>query len=164
MTDREIEKQLALFGSNVRAARERLGLAQDKLGLDRAAVSFLERAQRAPDLPTLLRLAEALRVEAADLLVGIGEGAEHVRAPRHSGEVGSEPAARFGANLRWAREERDMSQEKLALEANVDRAAISVFERGRRDPNLRTIFKLAWTLKLPPAVLVQGVQSNGGRP
>jgi DNA-binding XRE family transcriptional regulator len=59
--------------------------------------------------------------------------------------------------LKWARRRVDISQERLALDAKVDRAAISVYENGGREPNLRTVLKLAWKLEVPPATLLAGI-------
>jgi transcriptional regulator with XRE-family HTH domain len=156
----EIDKQLEQFGQNIRAARERIGLSQDRLGLDRAAISFLERAERSPDLPTVVRVAHAVGVAPAVLLKGVGPRGSAVRGPRHAPDSSATPAIRFGVNLRWARLRAGVSQEALALKADVDRAAISVFEHGRRDPNLRTILKLARALEVPPAVLLNGIEGE----
>jgi transcriptional regulator with XRE-family HTH domain len=160
--DHELDEQLVRFGQNMREARRRAGLSQIDLSLraslDRAAVSFLERAERAPDLSTIVRVAGAVSVKPAALLGGIGPAASTARGPRSSGEQQS-PAARFGTNLRWARERAGISQEALANEAHVDRAAISVFERGKRNPNLRTLLRLARALELPPGVLLRGVEA-----
>jgi transcriptional regulator with XRE-family HTH domain len=159
--DAEIDGQLEQFGQNIRTARERIGLSQDKLGLDRAAVSFLERAERSPDLPTVVKVAHAVNVAPAALLKGLSaDGAASVRGPRHTPDPNATAAIRFGANLRWARQRVGISQEALALKAEVDRAAISVFEHGRRDPNLRTILKLARALEVPPAVLLNGIEGE----
>jgi transcriptional regulator with XRE-family HTH domain len=160
--DRDIDEQLRRFGQNIRDARERAGLAQDDLGIDRAAISFLERAERSPDLPTVVRVAHAVGVTPAALLKGVGEGDARVRGPRHDGDAGTDgsPAAHFGINLRWGRERVELSQEALALKADVDRAAISVFEHGRRDPNLLTLLKLARAMEIRPAVLLNGVEAQ----
>lgn len=158
--DNELDEQLVQFGENIRNMRKHAGLSQIDLSLranlDRAAVSFIERAERAPDLTTIVRIAGAVSVKPAALLRGIGVEGAAVRGPRRASEA-STAAARFGANLRWARERAALSQEALANEAGVDRAAVSVFERGRRNPNLRTILRLARALELPPAVLLRGV-------
>jgi transcriptional regulator with XRE-family HTH domain len=160
--DAEIDSQLHKFGQNLREARQRAGLSQVGLGLkaslDRAAVSFLERAERSPDLPTILRVARATGVKPAALLKDVGPAAAGMRVPRELRAADDDPAGRFGVNLKWARKRAALSQEALAYRAEVDRAAISVFERGRRDPNLRTILKLARALELPPGVLLRGVQ------
>jgi transcriptional regulator with XRE-family HTH domain len=126
--------------------------------LDRAAISFLERAERAPDLSTLVRVARALDTTAAKLLDGIGlAGPRTVSLPVEA-TLASEPGLRFGANLRAARRAAGLSQEALAYEAEVDRAAISVYERGGREPNLRTLLKLARALELSPVALLDGVR------
>ncbi|HWX43696.1 MAG TPA: helix-turn-helix transcriptional regulator [Solirubrobacteraceae bacterium] len=159
--DPDLDEQLVRFGENMREARRRAGLSQIDLSLranlDRAAVSFLERAERAPDLSTIVRIAGAVGVKPSALLKGIGPDGATVRGPRDSSES-SAPAARFGANLRWARERASISQEALANDARVDRAAISVFERGKRNPNLRTLLRLARALELPPGALLRGVE------
>lgn len=157
-----IDEQVRVFGENMRDARHRANLSQVGLaevtGLDRAAISFLERADRAPDLSTLIRVAQALSVKPGDLLRGLGPVDSAARGPRFSEPPPSERALHFGKNLRWARKRVGMSQEALAFEAKVDRAAISVYERGVREPNLRTILKLSEALELRPAALLRGIE------
>jgi transcriptional regulator with XRE-family HTH domain len=160
--DPEIDEQVGAFGEAMRAARHDAGLSQVALSeatrLDRAAISFLERAERAPDLSTLVRVAKALGTTPAKLLadVGLPPGRSSVLPP--GAERPGEPGLRFGANLRAARTGAGLSQEALAYEAVVDRAAISVYERGRREPNLRTVLKLARALGLSPVALLDGVE------
>ncbi len=67
-------------------------------------------------------------------------------------------AEQFGANLKRARQRAEVSQERLALDAKVDRAAISVYENGGREPNLRTVLKLALKLGVRPASLLAGIE------
>jgi transcriptional regulator with XRE-family HTH domain len=161
--DPELDEQLLRFALNMREARQRAGLSQIGLGqkasLDRAAVSFLERAERSPDLPTILRVAVAADVSPEELLKGIGPPFSTEQATCDHGPEDS-AVVRFGANLRGARKRAGVSQESLAADAEVDRAAISVFERGRRAPNLRTILKLARALKLPPGTLLVDVHDD----
>jgi|SRR5580704_4576609 transcriptional regulator with XRE-family HTH domain len=160
--DPEIDEQVRAFGDNMRAARSRAGMSQVVLSqatqLDRAAISFLERAERSPDLSTLVRVARALMLTPADLLAGIGSAGS--RTAPSSPELGlpTEPAPRLGTNLRAARKHAGLSQDALAYTAEVDRAAISVYERGGRGPNLRTVLKLARALQLRPASLFDGVR------
>ncbi len=160
--DPEIDKQVAGFGENMRAARLHAGLSQVALseatGLDRAAISFLERAERSPDLSTLVRVAGALGVTPAALLDGLGSASARASGPSVEPRAHPGPALRLGANLRAARKHAGMSQEALAYEAEVDRAAISVYERGGRGPNLRTVLKLSRALQLRPAALFAGVE------
>ncbi|MGA9875437.1 MAG: helix-turn-helix transcriptional regulator [Solirubrobacteraceae bacterium] len=159
--DPEIDEQVRAFGDNMRAARLNAGLSQVALSeatqLDRAAISFLERAERSPDLSTLVRVAAALAVTPADLMKDIGSAAVGAAGVEQESGLPPEPAQRLGANLRAARKQAGLSQEALAYDADVDRAAISVYERGGRGPNLRTVLKLARALRLRPAVLFDGV-------
>lgn len=145
----------------MRAARAAAGLSQVALSeatkLDRAAISFLERAERSPDLSTLVRVAKALGMTPSQLLEGIGGGSVSFETPSYRG-VAASPEARLGANLRAARYAAGLSQETLGFEAEVDRAAISVYERGGRGPNLRTILKLSRALGLRASALLQGVR------
>jgi transcriptional regulator with XRE-family HTH domain len=159
--DPQIDDQVRAFGEKMRAARAAAGLSQVALSeatkLDRAAISFLERAERCPDLSTLVRVGRALGVTPSELLKGVGEGTRRFDRPSYDG-VSDEPAARLGVNLRAARIQADLSQEALGYEAEVDRAAISVYERGGRGPNLRTVLKLARALGMRPTALLDGVK------
>jgi transcriptional regulator with XRE-family HTH domain len=159
----EIARQLQAFGENLREARLGAGWTQVDLSsatpLDRAAISRIECGERAPDLPTLMRLCTALNTHPTMLLRGIGPKATPTRARRQQGtEAGW--AAQFGANLKWARRRAGISQERLALDARVDRAAISVYEKGGREPNLRTVLKLALKLEVGPALLLAGIDDS----
>jgi transcriptional regulator with XRE-family HTH domain len=156
-----IAEQILVFGGNLRRARGRAGLTQVQLSvsapLDRAAISRLECGERAPDMPTLLRLCRALDVTPTDLLRGVGTGNSVRGTMRHQDGGSGNPAAVFGTNLKWARGRAGISQERLALDAKVDRAAISVYENGGRQPNLRTVLKLALKLEVRPATLLRGI-------
>lgn len=158
----DIDAQLAAFGRNVSDARKRAGLSQTKLcegnPLDRAALSLLEKAHRSPDMATLLKVARALQLTPVDLLGDVGSDGAREHVPRAAGRTPREPGKCFGHNLRWARERAGFSQEGVAYEAKVDRAAISLYESGSREPNLRTVLKLARALQLHPSVLLQDVR------
>ena len=159
----EIDEQIVAFGDNLRRARKRAQLTQVELSLaaplDRAAISRLECGERAPDLPTLLRICVALGVEPRELLRGIGPKVSPRGVPKgvQAQAAVNGHGGRFGANLKWARTRAGISQERLALDAKVDRAAISVYENGGREPNLRTVLKLALKLEVRPALLLDGI-------
>jgi transcriptional regulator with XRE-family HTH domain len=161
----EIAEQVRAFGRNLREARGRAGLTQAQLSaaapLDRAAISRLECGERSPDMPTLLRVCAALDTTPTELLRGVGKTGVG-RAPRADPET-SNSQGRFGANLRLARQRAGISQERLALDAKVDRAAISVYENGVRQPNLRTVLKLALKLDVAPGALLRGMQVEQAR-
>lgn len=52
----------------------------------------------------------------------------------------------FGENLRFHRNRKGIAQEKLAEFAELDRTYISLLERGKRNPTLTCIAKLAKVL------------------
>lgn len=68
---------VSVFASNVRAHRERLGLSQEALaeraGVHRTYVGMIERCEKNATLHSVERIADALRLPAANLL------AENVR-------------------------------------------------------------------------------------
>jgi DNA-binding XRE family transcriptional regulator len=52
----------------------------------------------------------------------------------------------FALNLIEARNAVEMSQQELALYANIDQTSIARFEKGKSNPSLHAIFKLATAL------------------
>jgi transcriptional regulator with XRE-family HTH domain len=60
----------------------------------------------------------------------------------------------LAGNVKAARKALDLSQEALALETDIDRTYISGIERGRRNPSLTLIVKLAKRLRTTPAKLL----------
>ncbi|HEX7681351.1 MAG TPA: helix-turn-helix transcriptional regulator [Thermoanaerobaculia bacterium] len=69
-----------------------------------------------------------------------------------------EDAELFGQRVRELREKKrpEMSKERLAPAANLTTSAVSNIERGEKSPNLSTILKLAFVLKVKPAELFAG--------
>ncbi|QXE86451.1 helix-turn-helix domain-containing protein [Geomonas nitrogeniifigens] len=65
------------------------------------------------------------------------------------------PEQAFGKVLRELRVEKGLSQEKLALEANLDRTFISLLERGLRQPSFITILEISKILEVSAAHLVE---------
>lgn len=78
MSDLSRAEILKRFGENLREARLRTGLSQEKLaakaGIDRTYVGGAERGERNVALVNIVRLAEALEVAPADLLKRLDEG------------------------------------------------------------------------------------------
>ncbi|MHC4253405.1 MAG: helix-turn-helix domain-containing protein [Planctomycetota bacterium] len=66
--------------------------------------------------------------------------------------------AAFGRNLRAARMRRKLSQEKLALMAELDRTYVGGIERGERNPSLYNICRLASALGVPAARLFKDLR------
>jgi transcriptional regulator with XRE-family HTH domain len=67
-------------------------------------------------------------------------------------------SAIFGQVLREQRNSRGISQEDLALSADVDRTFVSQMERGIRQPSITTLIKLSGALGVQPSVLVARVE------
>lgn len=70
-----------------------------------------------------------------------------------------EPAVAFGLALRRRRKEAQLSQEKLALEAGVERVFVSWLETGKRQPTFQTIIKLAGALGCSASELVADAEA-----
>ena len=66
----------------------------------------------------------------------------------------------FGKVLRQQREACGISQEALALNAEVDRTFVSQMERGIRQPTLTTLYKLALALDMRPSTLVARMEKQ----
>ena len=66
----------------------------------------------------------------------------------------SDPRILFGKHLATLRRRRGWSQEHLALESGLARSYLGGVERGQRNIALLNICRLADTLDLPPADLL----------
>jgi transcriptional regulator with XRE-family HTH domain len=62
----------------------------------------------------------------------------------------------LGENVRRLRRERSLTQEQLAFEAQIDLTYLGGIERGRRNPSLLVIGRLAAALGVAPAHLIGG--------
>jgi transcriptional regulator with XRE-family HTH domain len=164
----DLPQQLSTFGSTLQAAYRRAQLSKRQLAaaasLDRSAISRIERGERAPKFDKLLLLARAAKTTPAALLAEIGPHDRTIPRLQYEGGPASDhddPVKRFGANLKWVREHVDprLTQEELALEAEIDRSSPNGYETGRMSPpTLRTILRLAVGLGVSPSVLMEGVQ------
>jgi transcriptional regulator with XRE-family HTH domain len=64
------------------------------------------------------------------------------------------------ANVRQARTAIRLSQEELALEAEVDRTYVSQVERGKRNITVAVLARLARALRTTPAALLTAPPSR----
>ena len=106
------EQAAAIFGTNVRSARERRHLTQNSLGLSaglsKVGLSLIERGVRETSVQTLVDLARSLEVPPDLLLDGIawkpeqspGEGSR----ARHAGRSFDDPIRRLWSQGKTARE------------------------------------------------------------
>ena len=65
---------------------------------------------------------------------------------------------RFAENLRRERVRAGLSQERLSFVCDLHRTEISLLERGRREPRLSTLVRLARGLRIPVTALLDGVE------
>ncbi|MFC0212092.1 helix-turn-helix domain-containing protein [Paenibacillus chartarius] len=66
----------------------------------------------------------------------------------------------FGEILRKHRKESKLSQEDLALNAEIDRSFLSEIERGIRKPTINTVFALCYALHIKPSDLIREVEEE----
>lgn len=67
----------------------------------------------------------------------------------------------FGRVIRRRREAAGLSQEDLALEADVHRTYVSILERGAGNPSLSVIDALATVLGTSIAALFEEAENDG---
>jgi transcriptional regulator with XRE-family HTH domain len=70
------------------------------------------------------------------------------------------PEEAFGQVLRKLRMDKGLSQERLALEGNLDRTFISMLERGLRQPSLTTLIQISNVLEISASDLVAAVEQE----
>jgi transcriptional regulator with XRE-family HTH domain len=68
----------------------------------------------------------------------------------------------FAENLKRIRAGQDISQEKLALKAGIERAYIGLIERQKSSPTIDMLEKIAKVLKVSPDELLRP-NSDGKR-
>lgn len=71
-----------------------------------------------------------------------------------------DPLDVFAANLRRIREERGLSQERLAHTADLNMTHVAKIERSEREPGVRTVSKLATTLEISADELFDGIDGR----
>lgn len=69
----------------------------------------------------------------------------------------------FGARLRSIRQQRNLSQEELAFQCNMQASHIGQIERGQKNPTLDTLIKISNGLDMPLTELLDfetGIQNQ----
>jgi transcriptional regulator with XRE-family HTH domain len=66
----------------------------------------------------------------------------------------------LGEELRKAREQAKMTQERLAFAANIDRSYISLLENDRKSPTVDLLFRLCDALGVAPSDLLARVEKD----
>lgn len=68
----------------------------------------------------------------------------------------------LGEELKKAREEAGLSQEKLAFAAELDRTYISHLENNKKSPTLDVVFRICDALKIPASELIARIEKTRG--
>jgi transcriptional regulator with XRE-family HTH domain len=138
------DKELMAFGKSIREAREVKAMTTAELAnaanVEREDVEALEAGRLAPAGDLLLALSTGLGIEPS-ALGGYMDPATAVAA--------------FGRRLREVRESGGISREALGSLTGAHPTAIQRFEKGRRDPRLTSILRLARGLRVPPRELIE---------
>jgi transcriptional regulator with XRE-family HTH domain len=84
------------------------------------------------------------------------------RRTRRKGQIHPAPGPEkaFGEALRDVRKEKKLSQERLALDAGLDRTYISLIERGVRSPTVRAVVKLAEVLQARSSEIFRRMETH----
>ena len=64
----------------------------------------------------------------------------------------------LGARIRYLRQQKNLSIEELALEAEINRNYLGDLERGMRNPTTVVLSKIARALGIDLAVLFEGIR------
>jgi transcriptional regulator with XRE-family HTH domain len=70
------------------------------------------------------------------------------------------PLIKLGQNIRDLRKKLGISQENLALLAEVDRSYMGGIERGERNITMLTLVKIATSLNSSVSELTNGIQND----
>lgn len=73
------------------------------------------------------------------------------------------PDQAFGDVLREIRLEKGLSQEQLALACDRHRTYVSLLERGKNSPSVRTLFMIAEALGVTPSSVLRRVERRTSR-
>ena len=65
----------------------------------------------------------------------------------------------LGMRLRFLRTQKHLSQEDVALEAGINKNYYSDLERGRRNPTLKCLDRIATSFNITLSELLKGIQS-----
>lgn len=69
--------------------------------------------------------------------------------------MGDKEKSMIGANLKFLRKERNMTQEELAQELGIGRHSVGSYEEGRAEPKIETLFAICELFSIPAKAFVQ---------
>lgn len=71
--------------------------------------------------------------------------------------VPSAAAAHIGERITEARRRYTLTQDQLAVRADIDSSNIRSYESGRAMPNVQTLVRIAFALDIAPGDLLNGI-------
>jgi transcriptional regulator with XRE-family HTH domain len=176
---------LQRFGALLRQYRQQRGLSQKALtartGIPSTYISEIEQGLRNIAVLALLRLAHALDIPAAWLLVGLDPSATVpppvVRAPLSSRGAqpttgphdampslqAGDPHTRLhllGATIRLYRQQQGLTHKALAAKTGLDNSYIGEIERGERNVSVLNLVRLAHALGLSVSHLLAPLDTS----
>ncbi len=83
-----------------------------------------------------------------------------MRMPRDRSTTITPPEVLFGQTLRKLRTDRAISQKTLAFDSGYHLTYISQLERGKKNPSLRAIIRLASALGTSPSDILKTVEQG----
>lgn len=156
--DAGYNERLGAAIGRLRRARGMTGTALARAaGVDRAHLARIERGTRAAGWQTVLSVAQALEISAADLARETewpdGDGAQTAMRAHGTPTVGD-----LGRGLWRAREKRGMSRPLLARAAEVHTSTVHKIEHDERDATWPTICRLAEGMGGTAATLLSEIE------
>lgn len=79
------------------------------------------------------------------------------RDPGMVPRVASAAAAHIGERIAAARQRYTMTQDQLAVRADIDSSNIRSYEKGRAMPSIHTLMRIASALDTEPGTLLDGL-------
>jgi transcriptional regulator with XRE-family HTH domain len=70
-------------------------------------------------------------------------------------ETSEEFLERLGKSVRFFRQRKGLSQEKLAELAGIDRTYVSPIELGKQNPSFEIIYRIAKVLDVPMSTIIK---------
>jgi transcriptional regulator with XRE-family HTH domain len=176
---------LQRFGATLRQYRRQRGLSQkalaERTGIGYSYISQIERGKRNITLLALLRLAQALEMPAASLLVQLDPSGSHPahragdplpsheareRAVRQATTSSLQPGdgatllALLGATLRQSRQHCHLSLRALAARTGLRYSYICDIEQGHRNLSVLNLVRLTHALGLSVASVLAPLETS----
>ena len=131
------------FAEEMRVRRDAMDLTQEAfgvpLGLDRSAVSRIEKSAPNLSISKAVLIASALESSVSEMVGG-----------KKSNKTAQQIVEGMALRIRNWRAEEGLNQRELAEKMNIDRNRVSAVESGKKNVSLETIERFAAALDVLP--------------